>query len=174
MTTPEENNATGTTPQAVHSKFEITSSSLPASLSAINPLNGLNYVEWAERLEDILKCQGLWIILTNNDFEKNPLKKQWLEDKTLGMIKLSINRKAVAVPNTIKTPKELWDYLKTKYTPKDTMRCITLIRKFHTLFMEENESLPNFIHKVETLAADLAEVGEPISDKMIAWTLLAG
>ena len=90
------------------------------------------------------------------------------------MIKLAINRKAVAIPNTIVKPKELWTYLQKKYTPKDTMRCITLIRKFHALIMEDGESLLNFIHRVETLAADLGEVGEPITDKMVAWTLLAG
>jgi len=159
---------------SMHSKFEITSSSLPSSLAVIKPLDGNNYVEWAERIEDMLKCQGLWIILRDDDFEKDPLKKQWLQDKTFGMMKLAINRKAVAVPSSIKKPKELWDYLQAKYTPKDTMRCITLIRRFHSLVMEENESLPAFIHRVETLAADLEEVGEPITDRMIAWTLLAG
>ena len=173
--TPSANINTNATPTRTSTtgKFEITSS-LPSNLATIKPLDGSNYIEWADRMEDLLKCQGLWIILTNDAFEKDAMKKEWLQDKTLGMIKLAINRKAVAVPTSLKKPKDLWDYLQSKYTPKDTMRCITLVRKFHSLIMEETETLPNYIHRVETLSADLEEVGEPISDRMIAWTLLAG
>ena len=154
-------------------KFDINPS-VPTNLSSIKLLDGTNYGEWAERMEDILKCQGLWIIINNQEFEQNEAKRQWLEDKTLGTIKLAIDRKAVTIPKTINKPKELWDHLKDKFLPKDTMRCITLVRKFHSLQMSENETLPEFIHKVEYLASDLHEVGEDISDKMIAWTLLAG
>ena len=177
MTTTETPNVTAsqTTVQAgiVKTSFDI-SASTPPGLANIKQLDGTNYNEWADRMQDILKSQGLWIILTNDAFETNPVKAQWLKDKTFGTIKLAINRKAVTIPTTITQPNELWDYLKSKYMPKDTMKCITLVRKFHSLIMLDTETLPAFIHRVENLAAELEEVGEPLTDKMLAWTLLAG
>ena len=125
MSVNEDNVATGTNPTARPGhKFEINSS-LPTSLAAIKPLDGANYIEWADRLEDVLKCQGLWIILTNEDFEKEPVKKQWLQDKALGTIKLAINRKAFAIASSIKDPTKLWGYQKTKIPKK--IQCNALL-----------------------------------------------
>ena len=126
-----------------------------ASFSQIAPpiFDGENYQLWAVRMETYLEALDLWEVV-EEDYEVSPL----LNNPTMAQIKNHKERKTRkskakaclfdGVSTTIftrimslKTAKEVWDYLKEEYVGDERirgMKLLNLIREFELQKMKES------------------------------------
>ena len=139
----------------------------------IKPLDGTNYPTWSKKLTQVLKQQGLWQLAQGLHVEENVQKKKLLEDKAVGLISFYV-ADSINLPPDKDTAEQLWDYLKNLFEPKDMWRCVMLNKKFHKIEMLPEESIATFIDRVESVATELKNVNEPLSDKQIMWQILGG
>lgn len=149
--------------------------------------DGESYDLWAVRMESYLDALDLWEAV-EEDYEILPLPN----NPTMAQIKSHKERKTrkakakaclfAGVSKTIfprvmtlKTPKEIWDYLKEEYAGDErirSMQVLNLMREFELQRMKESETIKEYSDKLLTIANKVRLLGTEFPDSRIVQKIL--
>ena len=153
---------------------------MPSHMQTVPSLTGNNYPSWSRRMQFLLQQQGLWAKhFTGREIppgETSDAKaiRELAEEKAFGMLGLAVDPNTITIPKSITNPKELWDYLKNLYEPKNIMRYITLRRKLNTIKKTDDITMTKYVNLIEECAAEIADCGKALDDEEIACSILIG
>ncbi|CAJ2645171.1 unnamed protein product [Trifolium pratense] len=149
--------------------------------------NGEDYDLWAVRMEAFLDALDLSETV-EDDYDVSSLPK----DPTVEQMKTHKERKTkrakaktclfASVSQTVfikimtlKTPKEIWDYLKEEYKGDErirSMQVMNLLREFELQRMKEDETIKTYADKLLGIANKVRLLGTQFSDSRIVEKLL--
>ncbi|XP_020270878.1 uncharacterized protein LOC109846065 [Asparagus officinalis] len=149
--------------------------------------DGENYQIWAVKMEMYLEALDLWEAV-EEDYEVPPLPN----NPTMAQIKLHKERNVrkskakaclfAAVSTTIftrimslKTAKEVWDYLKEEYAGDERirgMKVLNLLREFELQRMKESETIKEYSDRLLGIANKVRLLGTELSDSRIVQKIL--
>ena len=160
-----------------------------SSFLAVAPpvFDGDNYQMWAVHMETYLEALDLWEAI-KEDYEVPPLPA----NPTIAQIKLHKVRKTrksktkaslLAVVSqmifmrimSLKTAKEIWDYLKAEYKGDGRirgMKVLNLIRDFELKKIKESESVKEYSGRLLSIANKVRLLGSVLNDSRIVEKLL--
>lgn len=98
--------------------------------------------------------------------ESVPAIKIWIKEnaKAMSLISQAIEKKQLQSLITCETAKQIWDNLKNMYDQKSAHSKLLLRQKFHECRMNSNETVIEFVTRIQSLTSQLKDVGEVISD----------
>ncbi|XP_028104483.1 uncharacterized protein LOC114303548 [Camellia sinensis] len=159
------------------------------SFTTIAPpmFDGTNYPVWAVRMETYLDTNDLWEAV-EQVYEVPPLP----DNPTLAQIKNQKRRKQrkakaratlfAAVSSiifirimTLKTAKEIWDFLKQEYKGNERIKGIqvlNLIREFEIQKMKESETIKEYFDRFLGIVNKVRLLGTDFSDSRIVQKVL--
>ena len=160
-----------------------------ASFSSIAPpvFDGDNYQIWAVRMETYLDALDLWEAV-EEDYEipklsNNPTMAQIKAHKEKKMKKSKAKACLFAVVSStiftrimsLKSPKEIWDYLKTEYEGDERIRGIqvlNLVRDFELQKMKKTESIKEYSDRLLNIASRVRLLGSSLPESRIVQKIL--
>lgn len=159
------------------------------SFSSIAPptFDGESYQIWAVRMQTYLEALDLWEAV-EDDYEIAPLPN----NPTMAQLKNYKERKIrkskakaclfAAVSSTIftrimslKSAKELWDYLKTEYEGDEKVRgmqVLNLVREFELQRMKKSETIKEYSDRLLNIANCVRLLGSTLNDSRIVKKIL--
>ncbi|GMJ09478.1 hypothetical protein HRI_004617000 [Hibiscus trionum] len=157
------------------------------SLIALPTFDGDNYPVWAVRMETYLEAVDLWKAV-EDDYDIPPLPV----NPTIAQIKAQKEKKArkakakaclfVAASPTIftrimslKSAKEIWDYLKTEYEGDEKIRemqVLNLVRDFELQKLKETETVKEYSDRLVSIANKVRLLGSSLVDSRIVQKIL--
>ena len=135
-------------------------------------LKPANYSSWAIRMQIILEANGLWETIEPLDTTKSDKKK---EKTAIAYIYQSLPEDQLLQITKHKTPKAIWDALKTRHLGEERVqqaRLQTLRSEIELLHMKEDETIDTFTGKLTTLVNKAASLGHTIKDQTLVRKLL--
>jgi hypothetical protein len=132
-----------------------------------------NFGLWQLRVKDLLMQQGNLAGLA----KKKPEKMEadvWEEKQTLAVatIRLCLSDQVMHHMIGLKTPKEIWDKLKTQFMSKTVTTKLYLKQKLYGLKMQEASDLAGHINVFSQMVTDLEQLGVKIETEDKAIILL--
>ncbi|KAM7480832.1 hypothetical protein LguiB_005415 [Lonicera macranthoides] len=133
-------------------------------------LNGTNYVQWSQAMTSFLKSRKSWRIVTGevvkptkktdetddkfndrlDDWEsKNGDIITWVRNTSISRIGQQIGR--------FTTGKEVWDFLKSRYTPKDLSHQYQLLTALHSKTQQPEQSIDDYLSDLQAIWDQLAQ-----------------
>ncbi|KAK2394238.1 hypothetical protein QL285_056092 [Trifolium repens] len=157
--------------------------------SKVAPLifDGEDYDLWAVRMETFLDALDL-LETVEDDYDISSLP----EDPTEAQMKIhkerkikrakaktclfaSVSQTVFVKIMTLKTPKEIWDYLKEEYKGDErirSMQVMNLLREFELQRMKEDETIKAYADKLLGIANKVRLLGTQFSDSKIVEKIL--
>lgn len=150
-----------------------------AEITKIEPLNGKNYQSWKYNIKLVLMERGLWSFIDGNeevppDTATAAVRKSYRlrSDKAYSLIALSVGKNLQVHISTTTDPKIAWDTLKSQFECVSIAQVVRLNRKFYAATMNEGTDILEHLTHMTTLAEQLREMNEEISDKKFATVVL--
>lgn len=138
-------------------------------LSSVPKLLGReNYDEWAFAVENFFIIEGLSACMDGT--EEDPV----IVTKTKAKLVLTIDPSLFTHIKDAKTPKDVWQKLKTLYDDNGFTRKIGLLRTLISLRLETCESMESYVNQLVETAQRLRRTGFQIDDEWVGSLLLAG
>uniref|UniRef100_A0A1Y1M571 Integrase catalytic domain-containing protein n=1 Tax=Photinus pyralis TaxID=7054 RepID=A0A1Y1M571_PHOPY len=134
-------------------------------------LNGTNYRLWKFQINTFMKARAL----TDNIEGKVPdssasseikAKYERNEGKAMNAIIQSLDVDRANLVLTCTTAKEMIDKLGSIYEKNSEIRVMTLYEEYFSLKMKDEESIANYVAKVNQLASEIEQQGEKLSDRL--------
>jgi hypothetical protein len=149
---------------------------------AVERFNGENFHNWQYRLEMLLKAKRLWNIakgnevLSGSDANDQQKQKEHQEklDETMALISMTIDDRHISIIQNVKTPKEALEKLATYYQNPGPSNKLFLRQKLTQCKLEENESIMEFINKIQKLKMQLEQIGSNVTDEEVLLTVFNG
>ncbi|GBO04463.1 hypothetical protein AVEN_59360-1 [Araneus ventricosus] len=141
-------------------------------VSSINKFNGQNYSQWKFQINCALKVKGIFTIAngtkTKPDNDESKIER-WEKDDAIAMFTISsaMELSQVTLIESCTSSKEMIEKLDSIFKIKSDFNKMLLLDKFHQLKMECNETVVQYISKVENLAHHVKDAGETISDATV-------
>ncbi|KAL4388886.1 hypothetical protein GQ457_09G010470 [Hibiscus cannabinus] len=147
--------------------------------------DGDNYPVWAVRMETYMDDVDLWEAV-EDDYEipplpTNPIVAQIKAQKEKKTRKEKACLFAAASPTiftqimSLKSAKEIWDYLKTEYTG-DEKNCgtqvLNLVRDFELQKMKETETVKEYSDRLISIANKVRLLGSSLADSRIVQKII--
>ncbi|XP_022931554.1 uncharacterized protein LOC111437700 [Cucurbita moschata] len=160
-----------------------------SSFSAVAPpvFDGDNYQMWAVRMETYLEALDLWEAI-EEDYEVPPLptnptvaqiqlqkEKKTRKSKAKACLFAAVSEMIFMRIMSLKTAKEIWDYLKAEYEGDERirgMKVLNLIRDFELQKMKESESVKEYSDRLLSIANKVRLLGSVLNDSRIVEKLL--
>lgn len=137
----------------------------------ITKFDGNDYLTWKFQVTQMIMAHGLEDLLDGSNPKpagenSKPEVKKWIKDnaKAMSLLSQAIEKKQLQTLITSETAKEMWDGLKNMYDQKSSSSKLLLRQKFHESKMKSNETVIEFVTKIQNLVSQLKDVGEVISD----------
>ncbi|GBN04277.1 hypothetical protein AVEN_145610-1 [Araneus ventricosus] len=146
-------------------------------VSAINQFNGQNYCQWKFQRNFALKAKGVFTIAngtkTKPDNDESKIEK-WEKDDAIAMLTISsaMELSQVTLIESCTSSKEMIEKLDSIFKLKSDFNKMLLLDKFHQLKMECNETMVQYISKLENFAHQVKDPGESISDVIVITNIL--
>lgn len=153
---------------AMSSSFDITK---------ITKLNGLNYCDWKNILEDVLVLKDLWSHLEEAEPAGNDVAHStWLKNQKhiLAIIRLTCEPDIVHLFADATTGTAAWVTLRSTFASKHSTNVMRLEEEFGSARKSTTQSMGEWIASVKSLVAQLRGVGVTISDTKAAHRILNG
>lgn len=150
-----------------------------AEITKIELLNGKNYQSWKYNIKLVLMERGLWSFIAGG--EESPPETattnvrnayRLRSDKAYSLIALSVEKNLQVHISTTTDPKIAWDTLKNQFECVSITQVVRLNRKFYAATMNEGTDILEHLTHMTTLAEQLREMNEEISDKKFATVVL--
>lgn len=135
-------------------------------------LKPANYSLWAIRMQIILQANGLWETIESTETTQPDKKK---ETTAIAYLYQSLPEDQLLQITKHKTPKAIWDALKTRHLGEERVqqaRLQTLRSELELLHMREDETIDTFTGKLTTLVNKAASLGHTIQDQNLVRKLL--
>ena len=132
-------------------------------------LNGPNYIHWAQAMTSFLKARRVWRIVTGDITE--PVQKQgeitekfierqedW-DNKNGDIITWCRNTSTTSINQQFgrfNTTKEVWDFLKARYTTSDLAHQYQLLTALHAKTQQPDQSIDSFQSELYIIWKQLA------------------
>ena len=145
----------------------------------IEKLRGDNYPSWKRQMKYVLMEKGLWNFVTGT--EPRPAegaqegirrRYQTNSDRTFAMIALYVEKSLQIHIGDTTDPREAWDILARQFEFVSTSQVVRLSRKFFSATMREEDDMMEHITLMTTLAQQLRDLGEVITPRKFATTIL--
>lgn len=134
-------------------------------------LNGSNYQLWKFQMNAYMKARGL----TDNVQGKEPstnasaqilAEYERNEGKSMNALIQSLDSERANFVLSCTTAKQMVDKLSSIYEKNSEIRVMNLYEEYFSLKMKEDDSVANYVSKVNQLASEIEAQGEKLSDKM--------
>ncbi|PWA84739.1 zinc finger, CCHC-type [Artemisia annua] len=135
-------------------------------------LKPANYLIWAIRMQIILEANGLWETIEPTETTQSDKKK---EKTAIAYLYQSLPKEQLFQITKHKTPKAIWDALKTRHLGEKRVqqaRLQTLRSEMELLHMKEDETIDTFTGKLTALVNKAASLGHTIKDTNLVRKLL--
>ena len=140
-----------------------------------------NYNIWSVYTRGVLMAQDLIGIVNGtepvpNQDDGNYALFMSRTRKAHGLLILSLSPEILNLLPQVNSenPRSLWLALENQFKPKTWVSVNELKRKFHSLMMEENENVNEFLKKVNEIQMDLALAGVTLTETEKVTTVLNG
>ncbi|XP_048133110.1 uncharacterized protein LOC125314578 [Rhodamnia argentea] len=155
-----------------------------ASFSSIAPpvFDRDNYQIWAVRMETYLDALDLWEAV-EEDYEipalpHNPTmaqikaqkEKKTKKSKAKACLFAAVSSNIFTCIMSLKSAKEIWDYLKTKYEGDERIRgmqVLNLVRDFELQKMKKTESIKEYSDRLLSIASRVRLLGSSLPESRI-------
>ncbi|CAL1681040.1 unnamed protein product [Lasius platythorax] len=149
------------------------------SVKSIGKLNGKNFQCWKFQVTAALQAYGNYDVVIGRKIKLADLAtvegKNWVREdaKAKFILSSSIEEKLMSCLITCETSHEMWIKLSAIHEQKSASNKLILTQKFHEYRMSPSDSVMQHVAKVQNMAAQLADLGERISDVAIMAKILA-
>lgn len=133
--------------------------------------DGKNFKQWKFQIKCALRAKGLDI--TRKRPESNP--EQWDKDDGMAMyiITSAMDLHQVAMVENCETASEVMMKLESIFEQKSELNKMIIHERFYQYKMATSDTIAQHIAKIESLAKDLKESGEKISDTAVITKILS-
>ena len=145
----------------------------------IEKLSGDNYPSWKRQMKFLLMEKGLWGFVTGTETrpaeeaqEGTRRRFQTNSDRAFALIALCVEKSLQIHIGDTTDPQEAWDILSRQFEFVSTSQIVRLSRKFFSATMQENDDMMEHITLMTTLAQQLRDLGEVITSRKFANTIL--
>src|SRR4051794_39537055 len=151
------------------------------TLQANEKLNATNYHQWKFRIKLVLMKEGLWKLVDGkrkepisgkSDNTEEIMKWEADNESAFATLCLAISDSQMIHVRDCETAPDVWRKLKKVYEEKGVARELYLRRKMSNLKMEEGTTMQDHINELMDIVDRLAGVGEVLTDRSIAMSLL--
>lgn len=136
-------------------------------------LNGSNYRVWKFQIISILRSQELQSVVDGSyakpaDSAADKDKNTWSQrdGKAMAILFASVNSEQATHLLDCKSAKEMMDFLESIHAKKSDVRIMTLYEEYFSLKMGDDESVTSYFSKVRTIASELEDQGEKLTDNL--------
>jgi transposase InsO family protein len=138
---------------------------------SVDKFNGSNFKQWKFQINCALKAKGLKISTPKPTENVD----QWLKDDGMAMfiITSAMDLKQIALVENCDSAFEVMNKLETIYELKSELNKMMMHERFYQYKMSATDNIAQHIAKVESLAKQLKESGESISDTAIMTKILS-
>ena len=150
-----------------------------AEITKIEPLNGKNYQSWKYNIKLVHMERGLWNFIDGNEEapgeDATPAVRnayRLRSDKAYSLIALSVEKKLQVHISTTTDPKVAWNTLKSQFECVSVAQVVRINRKFYAATMNEGTDIFEHLTYMTTLAEQLREMNEEISEQKFATVVL--
>jgi len=159
------------------------------SFSQVAPpvFDGENYDLWAVRMESYLEALDVWEAV-EEDYEVPPLQnnptmaqlkyhkeRKTRKAKAKSVLFSCVSQNVFTRIMTLKTAKEIWDYLKEEYAGDERIRgmqVLNLMREFEMQKMKESETIKDYSDRFLSIANKVRLLGTQFADSRIVEKIL--
>ena len=151
---------------------------MASELIKIEKLNGKNFQSWKYNIKLVLMEKGLFSIADGSEKKPDGTDAKALtawklrSDKAYSLIALSIEPSLQIHISATSSPTEAWGILQKHFEIVSISHIVRLTRRYYAAKMGEEEDLLSFITKMISIAQELRELNEEISDKKFAIVIL--
>lgn len=136
-------------------------------------LDGTNYRTWKFQINAILRSQDLLGIVNGTNAKPAEMaaekdKKEWQQKdgKAMAILFASVNAEQATHLLDCKSAKGIMDLLENLHRKKSDVRIMTLYEEYFSLKMSDDETVSTYFSKVRTIASELEDQGEKLSDNL--------
>ena len=150
-----------------------------AEITKIEKLNGKNYQSWKYNIKLVLMERGLWGFIAGT--ETAPAETATVQvrnayrlrsDKAYSLIALSVDKSLQVHITSTADPRIAWETLQKQFEFVSITQIVRLNRKFYAATMKEGTDIIDHLTYMTSLAEQLRELKEEISDKKFATVVL--
>ncbi|CAF0879208.1 unnamed protein product [Brachionus calyciflorus] len=138
----------------------------------IKKFDGTDFVLWKDKVLSALRATQC-IEAIKEDFESDSPDKNLKDEKAKVILMTSIEDKILR-RLTRKTAKEMWKGLTSRYENKNIQNIMCLRKRILNSKQEENESVEDFIDRVQNLREEIEGLGLKMTDQDISMTIMQG
>lgn len=144
-------------------------------------LNGSNYREWRFQINAILRAQDL-VEVVNGELAKPAEdasaedKKKWSQrdGKAMATLFASLNADQGKLVLSCKSSQQIIDTLESIHNKKSDVRVMGLYEEYFSLKMSGDEKVASYFSRVDTLAHEIEDQGEKLSDNLKMCRIISG
>ena len=138
----------------------------------IEKFNGTDYPLWSLLMKNVLRelelAKYIGIATTDANYKKNE------DEQALAEIQFALEKPQLRAIMTCKTTKEAWDKLKAKYLHSSESNLVFLKNQFLSLKMKSDETIQEFIGRIDEMAERLSALGDEVKEVDKALILTRG
>src|SRR5271163_1184472 len=138
----------------------------------IEKFNGTDYPLWSLLMKNVLRelelAKYIGIATTDANYKKNE------DEQALAEIQFALEKPQLRAVMTCKTTKEAWDKLKAKYLHSSESNLVFLKNQFLSLKMKSDETIQEFIGRIDEMAERLSALGDEVKEVDKALILTRG
>jgi len=147
---------------------------------AIPLFDGESYDLWAVRMQTYLEGLDLWEVVEEDNvpLSENPTvaqmkvhkEKKTRKTKAKSCLFAGVSQMIMTKIMTLKSPKEIWEYLKAEYEGNEKirgMKILNLIREFEMQRMKESETIKEYLNKLLGIANKIKLLGKEFPDSRL-------
>ena len=151
----------------------------------VSLFDGENYDLWAVRMQTYLEGLDLWKVVQEDDvpLSENPIvaqikahkEKKMRKTKAKSRLFVSVSQMIMIRIMTLKSPKEIWEYLKVGYEENEKiqdMKVLNLIREFEMQRMKESETIKEYSNKLLGISNKIKLLGKEFLDSRLVEKIL--
>lgn len=144
-------------------------------------LDGSNFRTWRFQINAVLRAQDL-VEIVNGDLAKPEdtatadEKKKWSQrdGKAMAVLFASLNADQSKLVLSCKSSKEIIDTLDSIHNKKSDVRVMGLYEEYFALKMSDDEKVASYYSRVDTLAHEIEDQGEKLSDNLKMCRIISG
>lgn len=143
-------------------------------------LTGDNYRAWKFQINAILRSQELLGVVDGTETlaanATADVNKKWSQrdGKAMAILFASLNSEQVLHVLDCKSAKSIMDVLEGIHQKKSDVRIMSLYEEYFSLKMNEDESVTAYFSKVRTIASELEDQGEKLTDNLKMCRIVSG
>lgn len=137
-------------------------------------LNGNDLAVWKVQMQSFLAAKDLDSVLTGVKTEANRATFEAADRKAKSYLLMSLDNQHVKLVLSCTSAKEIWARLSDIHEQKSSANKILLQTQFFDARMNQGEKVSDYIARVEFLASQLNDLGEPVANSTLVGKIVSG